>query len=161
MSEAKTETKPEVKVIKPSVGRVLLYYPARSHGSMSGFRFVPGQPHAAVVCFVHSDRMVNVISFDQNGAQRPRTSVRLVQPGETVPAEDDYCQWVAYQVGQAAKPDDVVAKLEARVVYLETKIFGELAAVRAELLQGLATAKKMFDAELAADKPAPTPAPAG
>ena len=55
-----------------------------------------GQPHAAIITHVHSDRMVNLCVFDKNGNPLPKTSVPLVQPGDAEPTGYDYCRWMPY-----------------------------------------------------------------
>lgn len=75
-----------MQVIKPSIGRVVLYYNTN----------LPA-PLPALICHVHSDTVINVAAFDSNGAplagRYPTTSVRLVQPGESPAPSDPYCEW--------------------------------------------------------------------
>ena len=82
-------------IIKPTVGRVVWFY-----------KYVPGQGHkgplAAHVCRVWSDGMVNLMVIDQDGNPHPETSVALVQEGHEAP-QANYCGWMPYQIGQAAK----------------------------------------------------------
>lgn len=84
-------------MIKPTVGRVLWFYKA-----------VPGQGHkgplAAIVAKVHTDSCVALCAFDEGGRARSEPSVRLVQEGEKCPTFD-YCAWMPYQLGQAAKTE--------------------------------------------------------
>jgi hypothetical protein len=46
---------------------------------------------------------VNLAVFDSNGVSHSRTSVQLVQAGEDKPEHGYFCEWMPYQVGQAAK----------------------------------------------------------
>lgn len=88
------------RIIKPTVGRVVLFVP--KHSSIAfGFDIIAGKPHAATIAYVHGDRCVNLSVCDTNGKHFPRTSVTLRQPGESDPG-GDYCEWMPYQVGQAA-----------------------------------------------------------
>lgn len=52
-----------------------------------------GQPLAAIITHVHSDRLVNLVVFDPNGNSRPQVSVPFIHPGYEIPAEGYYCQW--------------------------------------------------------------------
>jgi hypothetical protein len=92
-------------VIKPSVGRIVLFY---------------NEPGAAVrpaiVVHVWGDPCINIATWDGNGnpVPNPPTSVRLVQPGETLPTSGPYCTWMDYQVGQAAKTEALEKELAAK-----------------------------------------------
>jgi len=79
-------------VIKPTVGRVVLFHP---HDDRSA-------TFAALVAFVHSDSMVNLMVSNQNGVPFAVTSVKLVQDGETPPESGAYCEWMAYQKSVAS-----------------------------------------------------------
>lgn len=89
-------------MIKPTVGRVVWFY-----------KYTQGQGHkgplAAHVCAVHSDQKVNLMVIDEAGVPRPETSVRLVQQNEEAP-DGDYCCWMPYQIGQAAKTEEAEKK---------------------------------------------------
>ena len=95
-------------MIKPSVGRVVLFYP---RGHKSG-----DQPHVALIAHVWSDTCVNLAIFDANGQPYPpgTTSVLLVQPESEVPTGGQYCTWMPYQVGQAAKTEQLEKQLAAK-----------------------------------------------
>jgi hypothetical protein len=67
--------------------------------------------HAAIVCFVHSDRMVNLAVFDSNGEFHPKTSVPLVQPEDEAKPSTPHATWMPYQVGQAAKTEELQKEL--------------------------------------------------
>jgi hypothetical protein len=84
-------------MIQPTIGRVVWFYQSAPATS-------DVQPEAAMVTYVHSDRMVNLVVFGPYGQPRGVTSVALVQP------EDDnktpfgpYCAWMPYQTAQAAR----------------------------------------------------------
>lgn len=87
-------------IIKPTVGRVVWYYPAGHHGD--------NQPLAALVAHVWSDTCVNLAIFDANGSPfvAPPTSVLLIQEGNPVPTGGNYCTWMPYQMGQAKKHEN-------------------------------------------------------
>lgn len=91
-------------MIATTVGRVVWYY-----------IYVPGQGHkgplAAHVCKVHSDRLVNVMLINESGEPIGCLNVHLAQDNEEAP-QADYCCWMPYQKGQAAKTE----ALERQVV---------------------------------------------
>lgn len=86
-------------MIAPTVGRVV-WYRAKLLGN-SHPKESPEQ--AAIVTYVHSDRLVNLVVFGHNGNPVPMTSVTLVQEGDTPPMDWGYCEWMPYQICQAKK----------------------------------------------------------
>lgn len=94
-------------VITPTVGRVVWYRP----NELDPIRLDSKQPLAALVTYVHSDNMVNLVVFDPNGTAAGRTSVTLVQDGDPILGGSSYCEWMPYQKGQAAKAEALEAKL--------------------------------------------------
>jgi hypothetical protein len=87
----------------PSVGRVVWVYPTGNAHLDSG-----SQPYAAIVCYVHGDRLVNLAVFGTNGAHSNHVNVPLVQEGDEPPAgEKPFCGWMPYQIGQAKKYEDL------------------------------------------------------
>ena len=92
-------------VIKPTVGRVVWFYPSQNTAE-AGFARHPdgGGPYAALIAHVWNDHMVNLSVFDANGAAHPRTSVPMLH-GECDVPEHAFCGWMPYQKGQAAKTD--------------------------------------------------------
>jgi hypothetical protein len=87
----------DATVIKPTVGRVVHYYPHGKHPANGD------QPMAAIVACVWSDTCVNLAIFDRNGCpiQQPPTSVLLVQDGNPMPGGGHFCCWMPYQVAVA------------------------------------------------------------
>lgn len=79
--------------IIPTIGRVVWYY----HGQAA-----QSQPYAALVTYVHSPALVNLVAFNANGEPLSCTSVPLHQDGDERPS-GHYCEWMPYQKGQAAK----------------------------------------------------------
>lgn len=101
-------------MIKPTVGRIVHYYPSTNEVreiNAKGLMAYAGQPLAAIIACVHSDRMVNLAIFDQGGTNFERRSVTLVQDGDDIPV-GSYCAWMPYQVGQAVKTERLVIELE-------------------------------------------------
>jgi hypothetical protein len=78
-------------MIKPTIGRVVWYWPKNYPGD---------QQFAAIVCYVWSDELVNLSVFDSNGNQFGLASVKLYQ-GEGEKPTEDFAEWMPYQVGQA------------------------------------------------------------
>lgn len=92
-------------MIKPTIGRVVLYHPP----------FVPDsgsneQTFAALVCHVWSDTCVNLAIFDSNGVASNQTSVFLYQ-GDSDRPGSSYAEWMPYQQGQAAKAEALEKQL--------------------------------------------------
>lgn len=111
--------------ITPTVGRVLHFVPTADY--MAGRKLAfgnPAQPLAAVIAYVHSDTMVNLTVWDQNGEQFSVCSVPLVQEDSDVIVGSFYAQWMPYQKGQAAKTELAESALGAA-----TRAFGRLANV--------------------------------
>ena len=101
-------------MIQPTVGRVVHFYVTDSKYDF-GFNFLAGKPHAALVTYVHGDRMVNLVAFDANGKTYPFTSVALRQPGDPEPMAHSYwCEWMPYQKGQAQKTEELEKALAAQ-----------------------------------------------
>lgn len=73
-------------MIKPTVGRRLWYHNPE----------LSDQPCDAGICYVHSDRMINIGGRDCNGVPFAETSVTLVQPGDEIP-DYPYASWMPYQ----------------------------------------------------------------
>ena len=98
-------------MIKPTVGRVVWYRPGA--GADSYIVRNGTDPMAAIVTAVYSDTLVNLVVFDASGTPKSRTSIRLVQEGESTDPGTAYCEWMPYQKGQAAKTEHAegVAKL--------------------------------------------------
>jgi hypothetical protein len=95
------------KIIKPSNGRIVWFTPGQD---FKGAWHDINRPLAAMICHVWSDRMVNLDVVDSNGAHWPVTSVDLLQPGDDVAGVAKlgrYCEWMPYQVGQAAKTEEL------------------------------------------------------
>jgi hypothetical protein len=93
-------------MIGPTVGRIVHYYPSVG----DNIARVEGQPLAAIVAFVHNDRMINIGAFDANGAHQPRCLIRLLQDDEQANVGESYCAWMPYQLGQAAKTEAALAQ---------------------------------------------------
>src|SRR5258708_4391106 len=100
-------------MIEATVGRCVHYFPHVSE-SCRHFSLRPGAPLAAMIAYVHSDTLVNLVVFDANGNTNGRTSITLLQGDEPLHAAMGYCAWMPYQVGQAAKTEKLQAELDSK-----------------------------------------------
>lgn len=72
----------------PTNGRQVKYFPLKEHPSDRIFsQYGPPQAKAATICHVHGPACVNLSVIDQNGNHHSRSSVTLIQDGES--ATDD------------------------------------------------------------------------
>jgi len=86
-------------VIKPTPGRVVWFHPP-----VDGQMALNGsEPCAALITYVWSDTMVNLVAFDHNGVPHSRTSVLCSDDGEAPGNASWWWEWMPYQKGQAAK----------------------------------------------------------
>lgn len=96
-------------MIKPSIGRVLLFTPQVNERDLAS-----DQPLASMVTYVHSDTLVNLVVFDRDGRSHPKTSVMLLQDDMPAPEQGNYAQWMQFQKGQAAKTEELEQKMAAQ-----------------------------------------------
>ena len=85
-------------MIKPTIGRVMWYWPEKQHRGKL--------PWAAIVTDVHNDNGVSIAVFAPNGDTilGGMQSVPIVQEGSPhVAGDSPYVEWMPYQIGQAAK----------------------------------------------------------
>ncbi len=107
--------------IKPTVGRVVwLYVYGKTQLDANE------QPQAAFIAYVHSDRCVNLTVLAHDGTPYAATEVQLVQDGEDPPAHQ-FCTWMPYQKGQAAKTEQLEKRLQNNQTLLDAGAKGELA----------------------------------
>ena len=109
------ESAMEPKVIVPTVGRKVWFWPSKE-ALRDGFHSDGKQPCDASICFVHSNWLVNISYADQCGDMHSMTAVTLVQPGEPRVARltgDCFCEWMPYQIDKAISA--TVEVLSARV----------------------------------------------
>jgi len=90
-------------MIKPTVGRIVYYWP--QPGEMS---HVHEQPFAAQITHVWGQGCVNLSILNENGVRYAKTSVMLAQDRPAVPGE---CGWMDYQVTKAAQEPHLQAVL--------------------------------------------------
>lgn len=94
-------------MIDPTPGRIVWFYTCKE-----GLQF---QPRAAIVAFAHSERLVNLGVFTENGDSYPQTSVKLLQDNDSPPAEGCFATWMPYQKEQAknSRLDEIEKQLAA------------------------------------------------
>jgi hypothetical protein len=92
-------------MIKPTIGRVVWYHNPNSK--------ITDQPWAAIVCYIHSDTLINLSVFDENGLGKAKESVVLYQ-GEGERPALPYAEWMPYQQGQAAKTEQLEKQLQQK-----------------------------------------------
>lgn len=80
-------------MILPSIGRVVWVTRRNLQGRSQSDQF-----ETASICYVWSDRLINVGGFDRNGVPFAATSVVLLQDDDPAPALGNYAQWMPYQV---------------------------------------------------------------
>lgn len=97
-------------MIKPTVGRVVWYWPTLQDVSALKLAYSDTeQPLAATVAYVWRDDLVNLSIVDQNGMPFARTSVPLLE--DMLRPAGGYAEWMPYQKGQAAKTVEMESKL--------------------------------------------------
>lgn len=102
--------------IDPTIARVLHYTPSYLDTEIRR----DGWPFAAIIADVNRDGTINLAVFARNGMIYPRTNVHLLQDGQfPVAPENAYAMWMPYQVGQAARTDELIKALTARIEALE------------------------------------------
>lgn len=102
---------PPLVVIEPTVGRVVYL-----------FEGTKATPRAAIIAGFDPKGRVNLGAFDHDGSRIAMSGVPFVQAHEDKPTEGWWATWMPYQVGQAAKTENVEAALEDRIEQLETDV---------------------------------------
>nr|WP_311538555.1 hypothetical protein [uncultured Bradyrhizobium sp.] len=92
-------------MIQPTVGRVLHYFP-----SVDASLAPNAQPYAALLASVVNDTTVNLTVSNPDGTTFGAQNIQLVQGGDQVrDPTKPFARWMAYQIGQAAKTEQVSA----------------------------------------------------
>lgn len=108
-------------VITPTPGRIVWFYPA----AYDGIAMIGRDPLAAIIAGVHNDSLVNLAVFDAHGNMQQRSNVTLVQPDETAVTEGPMATWMPYQVGQAAKTEQLQAQITPLPVIDASALFAQ------------------------------------
>jgi hypothetical protein len=98
-------------MIEPTIGRVVWYHPP-SDSAIAGFK--PAPVCAALVAAVGEGGHVNLAAFDAEGKHHSRRNVPLIQDEQSPPDTGDWCEWMPYQKGQAAKTEALEAAATAQ-----------------------------------------------
>ena len=77
-------------MITPTIGRIVLIFDRPGSAD-------PQQPEPAIVCYVHTRRMINVAGFNAEGHVFRERNVRLIQDGDAVPKGEVRAEWMPYQ----------------------------------------------------------------
>lgn len=99
-------------MIKPTVGRVVWFWPATHSAEGNWTPPAEGEPCAAIISKVWSDSCVNLAVFDGDGKSHSKTSVPLVQENEPAPEFGYFCTWMPFQLGQAKKTEELQAQVD-------------------------------------------------
>ena len=100
-------------MIKPTVGRVIWWF---EHDNVTDL--IVG-PMVALIADVYPSGRVTLVGWDLDG--KPRIGlkhVRIVENGDATD-EDVWAQWMPYQQGQAAKTEQLEAKLQEAQIQAE------------------------------------------
>lgn len=87
-------------MIKPTVGRVVWFTPSVNSADSDFAHYGGDQPHAAMIVYVWSDSLINLVVYGHDGKPHAKTSVPLVQEAEPKP-DGYFASWMPFQVGQA------------------------------------------------------------
>lgn len=93
-------------MIKPTVGRVVWYWPKQA----DRIAIVPGQPLSAQIAAVNEDGTVNLGVLDASGNPYSAQGVYLCEADQL--CEPGQCEWMPYQKGQAAKTEALESELD-------------------------------------------------
>lgn len=124
----------EQTVIKPTIGRVVWFYPQHPNT-------VQIEPLCALIAKVWNTGCINLAYFNGDGIAKHATSVPLIQDGDPVPGNGFYCEWMPYQKGQAAKTE----ALEKKVISDVASDTGSLSndAIEQEIIDKALTAPRV------------------
>lgn len=89
-------------MIKPTVGRVVWFLAPNDP-----IQADKSQPLDAHIVYVHSDTLINIAGFNQDGISFAKTSVFLRADSSVATTGNSFwCEWMPYQQGQVAKTDE-------------------------------------------------------
>lgn len=90
-------------MIHPTVGRIVHFfeeiYPEQD------------QPRAAIIAYVHNERLVNLMVSSHQGGPYGAINVPLLQDDAVAPEGQRYCKWMDYQKEQLVKTESLEMKL--------------------------------------------------
>lgn len=129
--------------IVPTVGRVVLYTPAALQNIDPDC-----VPWPVLIARVHNDRLINIGGFDFLGRPVGAQMVTLLQPGDKVPVEGHYCQWMDYQLRQAS--NQAIGIESVQRVFIEE---AQRAAEYDKTMNAEARAMRPYDASPSSSEP--------
>jgi hypothetical protein len=91
-------------MIEPTPGRIVWFFPSIEQG-----RDPNGQPLAAIVAKVLSERYLNLTVCHGDGTTYAAQSIQLLQDDDTAPEGAAHATWMPFQKGQAARHEQVKA----------------------------------------------------
>jgi len=100
-------------MIKPTVGRIVWY-----RGSA-----LQSEPWPAIINMTDGDSWVSLTVFPPHALPFPSSLVELVQEDRPRPSNQEYCEWMPYQKGQAKKTESLEEAL-ANPIKLPTADIG-------------------------------------
>lgn len=118
--------------MKPTIGRKVWFRPNGASigepGTKQPEEFVKDQPMDATIVCVWGDAMVNLSVTDHGGTVHSIRSVTLRQEGEQAP-QGMYCEWMPYQLSQAAKqPEPVLFPVDRKTADAIVRIINKVEA---------------------------------
>lgn len=129
--------------IKPTVGRVVWYYPQADNTPPGLARPADGQPLAAIIASVHSDEVVNLTVLDALGNPHSCCLVALLQDGHEAPVIGGYATWMPYQLEQAKRQSVVTSeRAAAPIADLVSKIGMDFGTALGRLKAGARIARQ-------------------
>lgn len=116
-----------MNMIKPTIGRVVHYRP----------NGIAGVVCAALITAVHSDTCINLRAFHADGTDSAPASIDLVQDDNYPTDGRPFAEWMPYQIGQAAKTEQVIAEAAAATETAALPVEPETDAAAADAAAGV------------------------
>lgn len=116
-----------MNMIEPTIGRVVHYRPTGISGVIC----------AALITAVHSDTCINLRVFHADGTDSAPASVDLVQDDNYPSDGRAFAEWMPYQIGQAAKTEQVIAEAAATADAVVLPVEPETDAAAADAAAGV------------------------
>lgn len=90
-------------MIEPTIGRIVWFYQGKAKANNIADN--GDQPMTAQIIYVHNPRLVSLDITDHRGTHHSKAKVKLMQGDEDFTPVEDWCEWMPFQKGQAAKTD--------------------------------------------------------
>lgn len=138
-------------MLTPSVGLKVHYFDDGAFGD-AGTRLAKGQPLAATIAHVISDKRVNLSVIDLLGNPAARVNILLLAEGDEIPKAGEYCLFPDLYNDALATANNRVSHAEGELVHVK----GRLDAHK-EMMSELWDEMKLL--RQAMETPPPTPQP--